>query len=320
MGHSTVRACRGRPHPATAHLDQLVERTVTLFSHSRLSSYESCPLQYRYRYIDKITTEIEGVEAFVGKRVHEVLERLYHHVRRYAQPPTLAQVQVRFRRDFEERWHPHVRIVRTENEAKFYLEHGARCLRNYYRTYYPFDQVETIAVELPVSLALDDGGQYKMRGILDRLVKVQPGHYEVHDYKTGAYVPSRAQLEKDRQLPLYQIAVEQKYEDAHEVDLVWHYLSANRTVRLRRSQEQLAKLREDTISRIDEVSSAAEFPPRPGPLCRWCDYQERCPAGGGKELPAIASEDATTAPSAIEPPLEAATGTAAGPRGQLSLF
>ena len=288
---------------------------MTQFSHSRLSTFENCPLQYRFRYIDKVQTEVEGVEAFVGKRVHEVLERLYHHVRRHAQPPTLAQVQSRFRRDFADQWHEHVRIVRTENDQAFYLEHGERCLRNYYRTYYPFNQEETVAVELPVSLVLDDGGRYKMRGILDRLVRVSPGQYEVHDYKTGAYVPSRAQLERDRQLPLYQIAVEQRYEDASSVDLVWHYLSVNRTVRLRRSEEQLTKLRHDTIARIDEVTAATEFPARPGPLCRWCEYADRCPAAG----------QATASGEPGEPsPAESAPGEAAAPpspgRGQLSLF
>ena len=42
-------------------------RGLTVYSHSRLSSFENCPAQFRYRYIDKVETETEGVEAFVGK-------------------------------------------------------------------------------------------------------------------------------------------------------------------------------------------------------------------------------------------------------------
>lgn len=48
------------------------------FSHSKLSCFEQCPLKFKFNHVDKIETEIEEtVEAFLGQRVHEVLERLY---------------------------------------------------------------------------------------------------------------------------------------------------------------------------------------------------------------------------------------------------
>ncbi len=48
-----------------------------IYSHSRLSSFEDCPQKFQYRYVLKIPVDSEGIEAFVGKRVHEILERLY---------------------------------------------------------------------------------------------------------------------------------------------------------------------------------------------------------------------------------------------------
>ena len=47
-----------------------------MYSHSRLETFEQCPQKYKFRYIDNIRTETEGIEAFVGKRVHEALEKL----------------------------------------------------------------------------------------------------------------------------------------------------------------------------------------------------------------------------------------------------
>ena len=47
------------------------------YSHSRLSTFEQCPLKFKFQYIDKIEKAEESVEAFMGKRVHEVLEKLY---------------------------------------------------------------------------------------------------------------------------------------------------------------------------------------------------------------------------------------------------
>ncbi len=53
-----------------------------IYSHSRLSTFEDCPKRFEYRYVLKIPTETEGIEAFVGKRVHEILERLYQAAQR----------------------------------------------------------------------------------------------------------------------------------------------------------------------------------------------------------------------------------------------
>ena len=58
-----------------------------VFSHSSLSSYENCPRKYAFRYIEKIQVDSEGIEAFVGKRVHEILERLYQFVDDGVVPP-----------------------------------------------------------------------------------------------------------------------------------------------------------------------------------------------------------------------------------------
>ena len=65
---------------------------MTVYSPSRLSTFDNCPKQFEFRYIQKIQRDTESIEAFVGKRVHEILERLYHHVARHSRPPSLRQV------------------------------------------------------------------------------------------------------------------------------------------------------------------------------------------------------------------------------------
>jgi putative RecB family exonuclease len=253
---------------------------VTQYSHSRLSTFETCPRKFAFRYIEKVEVDTEGVEAFMGKRVHEVLERLHHHVSRYERPPSLAQVLERFRKDWLAVWHDRVIIVRAENPPEYYHDRGLRCLENYYRTYYPFDQGTSVGIEERLQLALDPAGRYRMIGIVDRIVSHGSGRYEIHDYKTGARLPSQSQIDQERQLALYQIGLEQTYNDVGEVELVWHYLIHNRTLRSRRTRDQLDELRDQTMQLIDRIESTQEYPAQPGPLCRWCDYQQLCPAGG----------------------------------------
>ena len=51
---------------------------MPIYSHSRISDFEQCPLKFKYNYIDKIETEIENtIEAFMGGLVHNALEKLY---------------------------------------------------------------------------------------------------------------------------------------------------------------------------------------------------------------------------------------------------
>ena len=54
---------------------------MEVYSHSRIKCFENCRKQFHFRYVLKLPQETEGIEAFVGKRVHEVLERLYIFVR-----------------------------------------------------------------------------------------------------------------------------------------------------------------------------------------------------------------------------------------------
>ena len=50
---------------------------MTVYSHSRLSTFENCPLQFKFQYIDKIKRYEAGIEAFVGLRFHKTMEKLY---------------------------------------------------------------------------------------------------------------------------------------------------------------------------------------------------------------------------------------------------
>ena len=248
-----------------------------LYSHSRLSSFENCRKQFEFRYIQKIPSETESIEAFVGKRVHEILERLYLFVGR-GQVPGVEKVVDRYQQLWEETYDgERVRIVREGTPLSFYRELGEQCLRGYYVRHYPFDEDETLGIEKRVVFSLDDSGQYKMQGIIDRISRAHDGAIEVHDYKTGARVPSQKMLDQDRQLALYQIGLAKDYGDDVPFRLVWHYVAKNQTRTSTRTPEELTVLRKSTIERIDEIQAADEYPPHKTALCGWCEYKSRCP-------------------------------------------
>jgi putative RecB family exonuclease len=247
-----------------------------IISHSRLSSFEDCPRKFEYRYLLRLPPEAESIESFMGKRVHEVLERLYSFAGR-GQIPGLEKVLRRYRIFWEEHWDAErVRITRKEMSALSYQKNGERYLANFYRRHYPFDADETLGLEQRVTFSLDGSDSYRIQGVIDRVVRARDGAIEIHDYKTGQRVPRQKQLDGDRQLGLYQIGIAEAYGTDQPIRLVWHYLAAGRICTSSRTPAQLEELRAKTIGLIDRIRAATEFEARPGPLCPWCEFRDRC--------------------------------------------
>jgi putative RecB family exonuclease len=299
-----------------------------LYSHSRLSSFENCRKQFEFRYVLKIPSESESIEAFVGKRVHEILERLYLFIGR-GQIPGIGKVIDRYQKLWEETYDgERVRIVREGTPLSFYRQLGEQCLRSYYARHYPFDEDETLGIEKRVIFSLDEAGEYKMQGIIDRISRARDGTIEVHDYKTGARVPSQKMLDQDRQLALYQIGLAREYGDDVPFRLVWHYVAKNQTRTSTRTPEELASLREATIERIVEIQQTDDYPPHRTALCSWCEYKARCPlfsndetsfASGSSNLKrpatiARTSENAASASPTTSPTTSPATSPATSPK------
>lgn len=251
---------------------------MTLFSHSRLACFERCPLKFRFKYIDKIEAEREqGVEAFLGTMVHAALEKLYKDLR-FKKVDTLEELLEWFREEWDRNWSDSIIIVRKDYTEENYKAMGEDYIRDYYKRYHPFGQSRTIALEERVTISLDPKGKYRLQGYIDRLSYGGKGLYEVHDYKTNFNIPVKQYLEDDRQLALYALAVLNNYQDAKRVKLVWHFLSVDKEYVTEKSQEDLERLKKDTMSLIDEIRSEKEFPPKPGVLCSWCEFRTQCPA------------------------------------------
>ena len=228
--------------------------------------------------MERIRVETEGVEAFLGKRVHESLEKLHAAARNKS---VLSEQDVLdfYFKQWEDKWHDAIRIVRDLG-VKEYQDIGEDMLRRYYTTHFPFNQSIVIATEERLDVFLGGSEIYRLTGVVDRIDKVSDGHWEVHDYKTESRLATQADKEKDRQLALYEIGLRHKYPQIQEVTLVWHYLKFDEIIRSKRTSEQLEELKATTCATIDEillVIQADDFAPSESALCGWCAYQNLCP-------------------------------------------
>ena len=133
---------------------------MTVYSHSRLSTFEQYPHKFKLHYIDKVKTEVEeSVEAFMGVRVHETLEKLYSNLR-YQKKNTLEELIGFLDDEWEKNWNEAIVIVKKQYNSDNYLSMARKFVTDYYKKYDPFDQTKTIAIEERILINPDESGDY----------------------------------------------------------------------------------------------------------------------------------------------------------------
>lgn len=252
---------------------------MPVYSHSSLNLYESCPLAFKYCYIDRVKVLEEKIETFLGSRVHEALQKLYQDLQ-MSKRLSLDELLKYYDFLWEKNWLDSIIILHKEYDKRDYKELGKIYLADYYKRYHPFDRGKTLGLEEMIFINLDEKGIYKIKGFIDRITEVEEGEYEIHDYKTNKRLPSQEELDQDRQLALYQIGIEKKWREIKNVDLVWHFLHFDKELRSKREKTDLNLLCQTTIKLISEIEEAKRkntFSARESPLCDWCNYQRLCP-------------------------------------------
>lgn len=213
------------------------------------------------------------MEAFLGSRVHEALEKLYKDLM-YERMLSLEDLLSYYESIWDKEWGSDVIIVNQEYDQDNYRRMGRRFLCDYYNRHHPFDESRTLGLEIRIDLEMDG---VQIVGYIDRLSKIDEHHLQIHDYKTGNRLLTQQEADADRQLALYALMVKEMYPAVEEVDLVWHYLAFDETIVSKRKPSQLQSLKDETLELIRRIESCHDFPPSRSALCSWCEYQSICP-------------------------------------------
>ena len=140
---------------------------MTVYSHSRLTTFEQCPLKFKFRYIDFIEPDFEEtIEGFLGKQVHNTLEWIYNNSDRTFE---LDEVIKYFIELWNKKFTSNIRIVKEDLTSDHYFNKGIKFLINYFLKNSPFKD-NTIATEKKIFVNLDEQGRYQLIGYIDRLV------------------------------------------------------------------------------------------------------------------------------------------------------
>lgn len=233
-------------------------------SYSSISTYQNCPLQYKFIEVDKMPIKRTPALDF-GESLHKALQFLYSMP--VPPPPSLEEVLTNLKKIWRKG------SFSGETEEKAYFEHAKQILATYYKT-----NIDGKEFQIPVALEhyfqIDFDG-LTVSGRIDRMDKLPSGGYEIVDYKTNRRLPSLAQVHKDFQLSIYHWAAQETWGITPE-KLTLYFLLPNETISTCRSEDEVEETKA-IIKKVSKDIQAGSFEPRENPLCPWCSFQPYCP-------------------------------------------
>ncbi len=237
-----------------------VRQQVTYLSYSQLSTFMTCPLQYRYRYILKIPVPPSAALSF-GDTMHKTIRAFYEAVKKGMSPTKQDLLKL-----LDENW------SRVGYGDRVYEEkmkrHGRELLSGFFEKGYDPKVIPT-ALEEPFKLKITP--VLTLGGKIDRIDTLPDGTKEIIDYKTGT-APKGRDPKKDLQLTVYAMAG-----NTEKVIVSFYFFEDQTKVSATRTKKELHAAREEIAKRADEISRS-DFRPTPGKYCDFCEFRLICEA------------------------------------------
>jgi len=259
---------------------------INAFSYSAISTFQNCPLAFRFRYLDRKPEAFVTVETHMGRSVHGVLQFAYE-----APGGPGSVTTERLESHYRELWSredpARIHLAKRDKTPESYYQAGFNMILAFQSRVMATDQRQSLGLERNFSIEL--AGDTIFRGVVDRIARQADGLLRVIDYKTGRTGEPLDTL----QLPSYALfAFSLTREDRLELCFEDLREGVTRTAIMRR--DGIGEIRERLLDSIENIRRAADFPPRPSPLCRWCGFSPDCPGVAGmspREPQAVTSEE-----------------------------
>jgi putative RecB family exonuclease len=264
-------------------------------SPSRAGDFQTCPLLYRFRVVDRLPEPADPVAAR-GTLVHSVLEVLFDEQpddRTLERALSLLDGQWAALRQPDERFQS---LFGDQAAEADWLRSAHPLLANYFQIEDP-RTLEPAHREQRVEYV---DGEVVFGGIADRIDIAPDGRLRIVDLKTGKAPSERFEDKSLFQMKFYALVVWRSQGVIPSL-LQLYYLSNGEVLSYVPDEPDLLaterKLRA-LWQAITKAYATADFPAKPGPLCRFCAHQALCPEFGGTppDVPTIRIEP--VAPSA----------------------
>ncbi|HMT01169.1 MAG TPA: PD-(D/E)XK nuclease family protein [Candidatus Absconditabacterales bacterium] len=259
---------------------------MSKYSHSRISTYEKCPLQFRFRYIDGYAKGMseDSLILSLGKAVHSALEQLYKKIKILVIPKKeevlswFDQIRKKELSSFTTQY--------DEQTQKDFQLRGVIYIQEFYEKYYPFNQSRPSALEEKIMIQLMDGVHFS--GVVDRIDFKDDTLYVI-DYKTGSSIPTNSQDSAKNQLLIYGLAMQSRYEGKYKKMIgKVIYLHFSKEVEFEMTPEMIEEVKDYYSKKVREIQEKSDryfggqgdkeaFEAIVGRQCDSCPFKEICP-------------------------------------------
>lgn len=267
--------------------DDAVFDVPTSLSPSRVESFTSCPLAFRFTSIERLA-EPPTVHTTRGSLVHRALQIAFGAP---AGSRSRAVFEAATERAIEEfRQLPDVTGLGLDEAGLVALAASCRSLVGRYLTMEDPDAVTAIGLELWLSAQV---GDLTLRGIIDRL-ELRDGDLVVTDYKTGRPPSTGWEQSRLSGVHFYALLCEQVFGRLPAAVRLL-YLSTGEVIEATPSERSARFVTTRTAAvwkAVERACVTGDFQPRPSGRCSFCSFQRWCPAFGGD--PARAKAEAPT--------------------------
>lgn len=246
--------------------------TLETLSPSRASDFKVCPQLFKFKAIDKIEVPPTVYQAR-GTTAHLALQWLFDLGAAERTPETLYELFRKAWVELRDEEFPDL-FENTEQERAWGIE-SLEVLANYFLIEDP-TQLEPLDRELDMT---EDLGEITIRGILDRMEEEDDG-LVITDYKTGKAPREQYAIPAFFALKIYALLI-RKRTGRTPVRLKLMYLNGPTVYEIPINETQLEATQrklEALWAAINRAIVNNDFPARPGNLCGWCQYRDRCPA------------------------------------------
>lgn len=266
---------------------------LSKYSYSALKTFQTCPAQFKFQYIDKVAVPKKiTADTYLGNVVHRVLNKLYKLGADGIVLPKEEMLTV-----YHDEWkkvdRDSITVSNEYYDLEDYVRRGEEMLLSHYEQYQPFRQGTLLGTELEIYFQLP-GTPSKFNARIDRLWKRDDGVVEICDYKTGQHLTKVGDRDFRQQMGLYQLAVREHFPHFETIEVAQYFLRMNEVIAYRFRPEELDELSEEIRTIVFAIMHAEEtnnFPPSESPLCSYCNYYHLCPAKLHEQLLKEEDED-----------------------------
>ncbi len=256
-----------------------------LFSYSKMSLYNECPLKYKFKYVEKLPEKPKYFFAF-GQAIHESLE--YFHS--YSPHPSKESLIEKFKLIWSEKDYIQKGYESIEKHEADFIK--ACDLLSKYQDKHGLETDTPFLLEYKTEVEVDG---LNVIMVADRIEYLGDGLIKIIDYKTGkpaGRTPEQLYMyqkisELDNRLSEKVFTKTGEKVDHVKIDsLMYYYIEGLREKNYSRASEKEIEVFWEKALLTAENIRAEKFDPKPSERsCSFCDFKTYCPVYKEKSLP-----------------------------------